>query len=500
MKWNCAIACGAMALGWLAAAARALDPPTASRSAPVVPAAIAGEQIQPPGKEVALAGEPQPACPCEGISWPMCCGECGRWHWQAGAGLYLLQPFFDKDPAFTTSIYQGTGAYDPGGKGLTTSTQTTTTTTTSSTGTQNTTSQTGGAIDHDGWPPGHDKHHHWEDEFFRPPGRRKFPPWTNCPPASNQSTSTSSTSQTTTTTTTTQNSTADPKPGGGAGGAGLASRQDFGHDLEVSPLIWIGVVNNDGLGFRTRWWQLRESSGTLVVNGDATGSTEITSASPLGLSISSPSRTLEDGVGADVWLFHRELKLAVWDVEATQSFDVGSWTLLVTGGARLAHIAQNYSALRSNGGPDPAAGVLVQQDASALWSGHSFNGAGPMASLEARRPIADSGLVLYGNARGSILFGTRKQTASTEEVYVGTLADNTPFNLRTSDVATARGDAVLPVVECEVGVEYGRPVGRFYPFVRAGLVSQVWFNAGNSSSTDGTFGFLGLEAALGVNF
>jgi hypothetical protein len=478
---------------------------------------FAVEQTQSQGKEVFMPSDPKPACPADGNCWNMCFCDCGAWHWEAGAGLYLLQPFFDKDPAFTSSIYQGTNDYDPRGQGQTTSTKTTTTTTNSSSSTQNTTNHTDADNEDDHGPPcgkHHDhpweneddhgppcaKHHghHWEDDFFPPEQRCHH--GKDDGTAGQQSSSKSSSSQTTTTTTTTQTSTKDPKLGGGVSGAGLTSQQDFGHHMEVTPLIWIGVANNDGLGFRARWWQLWESSSTGIVNGDTTGSTEISSASPLGLSISSPSRTLDDGVGADVWLFRRELKLTVWDLEATQRFDVGCWALLLTGGARITHLAQNYSAVRFNGGPDPAAGLVVQQDSSALWAGHNFNGAGPMASLEARRPVADTGLVLYGNVRGSILFGTRKQNVGTEEIYAGTMADNTPFNLRIAEAATAHGDAVLPVMEIELGVEYGRPVGQVYPFVRTGLVSQVWFNAGNASGTDGDFGFLGLEAALGVNF
>jgi len=517
MKWNSAFTWGILALGWLAAAAKALDPPTPPESGPVVPVGFAADQTPPPSKEVSTASElkspsqngdrtlefeesgprfgigSKPACAVDEICWDACFCQCGGWHWEAAAGLYFFQPFFDKDPAFTTSVYQGTQAYDPPGKGPATSS--TTTTTTSSTSTQHTTNHVDLDIVH--VPPGWLKHH-WEDDFL-PPGLRKWPPWVIGGTVNQQSKTTTSSSQSTTTTTT-QNSTTDPKAGGSASGAGLTSRQDFTHRMEVSPLIWIGVANNDGLGFRFRWWQLWDSSGALAVNGDTTGSTEITSASPLGLSISSPSRTLDDGVGADVWLFHRELKITVWDLEATQCFDVGPWGLLLTGGIRIAHLAQNYSAVRSNGGLDPAGGMLVLQDASALWSGHNFNGAGPMASLEVRRPIADTGLVFYGNARGSILFGTRTENANTEEVFVATTANHVPVNLSIAQAATTHGDAVLPVMELELGVEYGRPVGRIYPFVRTGLVSQVWFNAGNASGTDGNFGLLGLEAALGLNF
>jgi hypothetical protein len=512
LKWKCTFAFGTLALGWLAVAAKAVDPPPASQAKPVVPAALATDQpgstglvlatSQPASKDSVNppASDPEVVSVFNDSSCDPCVCECGGWHFEAGVGLYLFQTFFHEDPAFTTAIYKGTGVYDPFAKGSTTGTQTITTTSKDD-----------------------DKAYH-------------------------QSTSTGSISQTTTTTTTTQNiehiapsvvnksfffasskfggptapaggsATApqapieaasspppvsphpptEPRLSSSVKGAGLTSRQDFGHHMEVSPLIWIGAANSDGLGFRVRWWQLRDSSDAQAVNGDPTGATEISSANILGLSISSPGPTGREG--ADVWLFHRDLELAVWDVEATQAVDIGAWSLLVTGGARFAHLAQNYSATRSNSGPEHEAGVAVLQDTSVLAAGHNFNGAGPMVSLEGRRPIADTGLLFYGSARGSLLFGQRKQNVNTEEVYAGTLADNTPFGLSHTEAATAHRDTLLPVMELEIGVEYGRRVGQFYPFIRTGLVTQVWFGAGNSLSTDGDLGFLGLEASLGFKF
>src|SRR5262249_15237565 len=120
---------------------------------------------------------------------------------------------------------------------------------------------------------------------------------------------TTSVSQTTTSVISSQSS-ADPKTAISVDpGTTQVSRQDFAHHMEVAPLVWIGVVNDDGLGFRGRWWQLSDSSGAQAVNRDTTGATVITSASALGLTISSPGTTLSNGSGADMLLFHRDLDL-----------------------------------------------------------------------------------------------------------------------------------------------------------------------------------------------
>jgi hypothetical protein len=415
-----------------------------------------------------------------------CFNCCRGWHFVATGGIYVLQPFFDNDPAFTMSIYKGAG--DPGTNVQPATTDSTTTTTSNST--QTTITDTGGPDK--GVPPGLQKPHNHVWAGGLPPGLLK-----HAQPSTQ--TNTSNFTQTTTSVTTTQTP-ADPKPSASIDGATQLAHPDFAHHMEVAPLIWIGVANDDGLGVRGRWWQLSDSSGASIVNRDTSGSTVITSASPLGLSISSPGNTLSSGSGADLLNFHRDLDLVVWDLEATQSLEVGRCGVLLSGGVRYAHLGQSYAAARSNSDPGPATDGVIRQDTSILLSGHNFNGAGPMASIEVWCPIGESGLSLFGNVRGSVLFGARKEHASTQTVLAGTMADNTPFNQTSTENATADGDAVLPVVELEIGLEYGRQLGRFFPFVRTGLVGQNWFGAGNSSSTDGDLGFFGLEASLGVNF
>jgi hypothetical protein len=443
--------------------------------------------------------------------------QCESWHLVGGVGVYVLQPYLHNDRAYTISISTGSSFADPPPPTPTTTDTKTKVTTTSSTTTSTTQAASGGDADHgdrhhhdeDGHhhdeDHDHEKHHgRWGDDSSCPPGLRKFFHDKDEASSSSSSQSTTTTSTQTTTTTTTDPKSTDPKSTAPAVVNGTHTvqtiRQDFGNHLDVSPLIWIGAENSEGLGIRGRWWQLWNSSNRQAINTDPTGSTVASSASPLGLSISSPGPTLSDGAGADVFFFHRDLRLAVWDLEATQTLQLGRWALMLTGGARYAHLSQDYNAFRVNTNPDLAGGLDVQQDTSVLRSGHNFDGAGPMVSMDARRPLGDSGFALYGNIRGSILFGTTHARASTESVFAGTMADGTPFNMVTSEEASAHSTSVLPVVEIEVGAEYGRPVGRFYPFLRAGLVGQTWFGAGNASSADGDLGFLGLEASLGFQF
>ena len=80
-----------------------------------------------------------------------------------------------------------------------------------------------------------------------------------------------------------------------------------------------------------------------------------------------------------------------------------------------------------------------------------------------------------GTARGSILFGHRKDHA-----------DFTLFSFRTGEVDLFNTfdnnhDEVLPVGEVELGTEWSTSYNGVQPFVQVGFVSQTWFNAGSAT-------------------
>jgi hypothetical protein len=277
-----------------------------------------------------------------------------------------------------------------------------------------------------------------------------------------------------------------------------SQQQDFCYGPAFVPLIWLGFVSDGGLGIRARWWHFDESDRITAGNNDGTGATVFTSASAGGLSVSSPGYLLSRfGAGTDLMTFESNLKLDVWDLEATQDFQAGRWSVLLAGGVRYAHLSQDYNAFRFNSGPGGTS--LFSQDSATLLSGHNFNVTGPTVCLEVRRPLGNTGLSLYGNGRGSMLFGYRWQQADRLTVRSGTTA-GVPFNVTSLSEFTACQDAVLPVTEVEIGAEYTRVWGRLQPFLRAGLVGQTWFGAGNAAGAGGNLGFFGLTVTAGVGF
>ena len=280
----------------------------------------------------------------------------------------------------------------------------------------------------------------------------------------------------------------------------VTDRTNIRHQMEVAPQLWLGFINDGGLGGRVRWWYFRQGTDQSVSVPAAAPGTLVflSSAAPLGF----PAFTDNDGSPATLAATSK-LQLQVWDIEAIQSLQSGCWDLLFVGGLRWAHISQHYNAYVVG----DSGGVTGPISANVL-SGHSFHGIGPVLALEARRALGDSGLALYSSARGALLFGSAKQTAT--DIFIsgaGTFID---------DAADHR-DRVLPVGELEVGVEFGRSVGSSRVFGQVALVGQEWWGAGSASRSvqvntlgvptpgqgaivDSDVGFLGLAFRLGVNY
>jgi hypothetical protein len=173
----------------------------------------------------------------------------------------------------------------------------------------------------------------------------------------------------------------------------------------------------------------------------------------------------------------------------------GSWSFLLGGGLRYVHLSQRYNAYTSShiAGEEESSTV-----ADTLLSGTSFNGWGPVGSLEVRRVLGDGGLALYGKVRGSVLFGSSNQSAFRSEVET--------FSDGDVEVTNSNGfinrSIVMSTIEGELGVEFRRS----QMFGQIGLVAQEWFNAGNASrsypndATNNDLGFFGLVFRVGMNF
>jgi hypothetical protein len=265
---------------------------------------------------------------------------------------------------------------------------------------------------------------------------------------------------------------------------------DFDYDMEIAPLGWIGYVGCTGFGVRARWWEFDHSS--FHVQGlDPLGAAPFIVAG--GPGVPGGGRLGLGLLGGTQAHFQSNLNFDVWDLEATQSVNVGCWTMVGSAGVRYLHIVQKYNALVING---------VAGSTEELVSSHNFDGWGPTISLEGRRAVGCSGLSLYGNARGSVLFG--------ESLYDGVYRNLTalgggPFATQT----LISSWAPVSIAELELGADYSMNMGCSTFFARAGLVGQLWQGVGNASLSSPAFngevdrsnmGLFGIRTEIGVNY
>jgi Legionella pneumophila major outer membrane protein precursor len=266
-----------------------------------------------------------------------------------------------------------------------------------------------------------------------------------------------------------------------SGGVNVDSQTDFPYSFDAAPLVWLGYVGENGLGLRTRFWLFDQSSTRTLTND---GSATIISAAPLNYLNSSST-------AGDVLTFTSGLDLDVIDCEITQTFEAGAFSGQLSAGGRYTRMEQTYVHREA---------PLTALD-DTIDSSHAFDGLGPSIGAEVRRSLLDSGIALYANGRGSILFGRSSQQATN-------INNNVVANFGTY----ANWD-VVPTWETELGILWQQDTDRGLLFLDAGVVGTAFFGAGNGAnnqlilnSTDdqadknATLGMFGFKFAAGMSY
>jgi hypothetical protein len=248
---------------------------------------------------------------------------------------------------------------------------------------------------------------------------------------------------------------------------------DFGLGTQFVPEINIGVVGCNGLGFRVGWWGFATGDHQTI-----TGVAPFTTtAAPLGLRLFVP--------GGDIGAADAHINMNVWTFEVTQDWQCVPCAMMVAGGLRYAHIAQQYDA------------VDLTVPTTFLLSGHNFDGIGPTLYVRGRRQCGCSGTYLFGDARGSLLVGRFKQAVSGTNVI-----DPVDF-ADSSRMVMAEG-------ELELGAGWRRDFSGIDGFVEIGVTGQIWSEVGNSSRStlssdaptisDNNLGLMGITIRAGINY
>jgi Legionella pneumophila major outer membrane protein precursor len=261
-------------------------------------------------------------------------------------------------------------------------------------------------------------------------------------------------------------------------------QSDFRYNMQAAPIGFISYVSDSGLGIRGRYFQYDQGARE---NFTGDGSSKITS-----VPVSSPIFSVTGGAPGDVLTFNSRLRVETWDLEGTYTFNSCRWNFLAAAGVRYANLFQSYGAIVTS------VGAALPQAVNTVGS---FNGAGPTFALESKYRFGESGLAVYGTARGSVLFGSGRLTAGSTSNFGDNIVATSSFESRQSDI--------LPIGEAEVGIEFGRSVGKIRVFAQTGFVGQVWFGGGNAAATgvgghtfsnDTNFGFIGVAGRIGLNF
>lgn len=309
-----------------------------------------------------------------------------------------------------------------------------------------------------------------------------------------------------------------------------SSTQDFEYGFSVSPRLWIGAENCDGLGIRGRWFRFEQAAdpqqATAAVSGQsANGILSLSGQQVFGGGIvGGPGFNIALN-GFDITLVPNpstvyadsSLYLDVYDVEVTHRFGTGRWNVLMAGGARYAHIQQTSNFFQpgftlSQTFNGALVGQFFRSSASALQQ--SFTGAGPMLALEVERQLGQGNFALVGSGRGALLYGKGRDrstisTYTAEQVFIRGIPVGVDESLDVSTSQSSRYD-LLPILEVETGGVWNRQLRSGVElFIRATAVAQFYFaGTGNGAEGDGPgafnglsdFGMLGGSLSLGVRY
>jgi hypothetical protein len=273
---------------------------------------------------------------------------------------------------------------------------------------------------------------------------------------------------------------------------------NFDYDYELAPRVWGGWVGCDGFGVRGSFWFLDQSANaeTVTLQNPGVGESLLLLPTLPGLeALGTPVATLGD---LPLTLkVENDLELHTLDLEATQILESCGWAFQLSGGARYSRILQTY---RASGlqldDAEIAPGVVDPQSFSAVAS-NRFEGIGPTVSAEARRALG-YGISVFGNVRGSLLFGTSRRESTVAESATNLATGN--FEPVSATSGSESNEDVLPVGEVEVGAEWSYNTCSHRYFIQTGWVGQVYHNLGSATDNNGNLGFTGLSLSAGIQF
>jgi hypothetical protein len=221
------------------------------------------------------------------------------------------------------------------------------------------------------------------------------------------------------------------------------------YDLDAALRLWVGREYASGLGWRVAGWVFDDHAG--VSFGD---SAELNS----------------------------ELDLYTVDLEIMRRGRFCGWSLLASGGVRIAGIDRMYS---------------FESEDFLAWLDDDFDGAGLTFAVGADQRLGASHFSVYADFRGSIVYG-----GTDFEVGIGGFGEVDGDLDMIGDLETIHGsvkDRTVLIWQMRLGLEYERPLRFGTLFGRAGVEAQAWELPPVALGLgDDTIGLFGPTFALGL--
>lgn len=252
---------------------------------------------------------------------------------------------------------------------------------------------------------------------------------------------------------------------------GTLTMVPFSYDYDVSPRVWLGYLSESGLGVQTRYWGYDQT-------GDRFQSNRFTAAGTQAVTVVFPG-VIQATPSDQVLTVDNGLEVEVVDLMGTLRLQLGETTITPGGGVAYVKMLQTFDANVANADT----GSVLQQ---LVWQ-RDFEGVGPAAMLDMRRPLGCTGLAVVGGFRGYLLFGNK----DLDRAELNGIGGGPPF------LTMDKADEVLGIGEIELGLEWSRQFqcGSSL-FVRGTYEGQLWSDIG--APTLGYLGFQVFNVSVGL--
>lgn len=250
---------------------------------------------------------------------------------------------------------------------------------------------------------------------------------------------------------------------------GQQTLHPFQYDYTVTPKIWVGFKNAEGMGIKASYWSFdadgavrdNTSNGTTLFGAHA-----VTVIFPANIMAAVPGDTLQTS---------SNLQAQITNLYASYSTSVKEVEINGGVGLRYARLRQTLAATVSGNAP-----------ASLNWE-RAYDGVGPSVALDVKKRIGCRGLSAIAKGNGALLYGTK----TIERTVFGDISSPpaSPF------LMLEEADEVVGIGEFGFGFEWARTMGSGAELAVTGTYDgQLWAEAGAP-----TLGFLGFQGfGLGV--